>query len=143
MATAEEQAASFANAMDARGLKYDRITDFERPFFKVNFGGGDFAFNHLCINIVFDSDGESAQFVTGAVVSVPTEKTAQMLLAINKNNCNFRWVKFYLDKDNDVICEADAILDASGGGKECVEVVMRMASIVDDAYGDYMRAIWG
>ena len=142
MATAEQQAQSFERELNARGLKYDRV-DFDRPFYKVNFGGGDFSFSHLCINIVFDSDGESAQFVTGAVVSVPTEKTAQTLLAVNKNNCNFRWVKFYLDKDNDVICEADAILDANGGGKECVEVVMRMASIVDDAYGDYMRAIWG
>ena len=73
MATAQEQASRFEQALISNSLKYDRIDDFERPMFKLNFGGGDFSFNHLRINILFDTDGRSAQFATSPIVSIPKD----------------------------------------------------------------------
>lgn len=142
MATAQEQASRFEQALISNSLKYDRIDDFERPMFKLNFGGGDFSFNHLRINILFDTDGRSAQFATSPIVSIPKDKTAQGLITCNTCNKRFRWVKFYIDDDNDLILETDAIIDDATVGDECVEMLFRAASIVDDCYGDFMRAIW-
>jgi len=39
--------------------------------------------------------------------------------------------------------ECDVPLRDSSVGDECVEVVMRLADIVDQAYATIMRAAWG
>ena len=126
----------------AHELKYERKGDEEQPLFELGFGGGDFKYNHVSIFVVFDSDGASVQLVSSPIARIPIEKTSGMLLAINDVNCRFRWVKMYLDRDNDLVAEADLIIDEYTAGESCVELVMRMASIIDDAYADLMKALW-
>lgn len=136
------QAQLFEQAAQEDGLKYDRVEGGDRPHFSVAFGGGDFAYQHLVVHVIMDADGKSAQFVSSPVAHAQEDKMAQMMLACNQSNARFRWIKFYLDSDNDVMAEADAVLDEVSGGKECVEIVRRMASIVDAAYPDFMKAAW-
>lgn len=142
MADAKTQADSFEWALMAHELKYERKGDEEQPLFELGFGGGDFKYNHVSIFVVFDSDGASVQLVSSPIARIPIEKTSGMLLAINDVNCRFRWVKMYLDRDNDLVAEADLIIDEYTAGESCVELVMRMASIIDDAYADLMKALW-
>ena len=142
MADAKTQADSFEWALMAHELKYERKGDEEQPQFELGVGGGDFKYNHVSIFVVFDSDGASVQLVSSPIARIPIEKTSGMLLAINDVNCRFRWVKMYLDRDNDLVAEADLIIDEYTAGESCVELVMRMASIIDDAYADLMKALW-
>lgn len=142
MADVNLMAAKFEATLQQRGLKYERREGFERPAFVLNFGGGDFQYSHVAIHVIFDDNGESAQFITSPIVSVSAEKTASLLLACNKANCRFRWVKFYLDEDNDLVANADVLIDEYTVGEECAGIVSRIASIIDDAYGDFMRAMW-
>lgn len=143
MATAQEQAYRFEQALIAHELKYDKVeASIDRPMFAINFGGGDFSFNHVRINVLFDTDGNSVQLVTGTVVRIPKDKTAQALITCNRCNKRFRWVKFYIDDDNDLIVEADGIIDEMTVGEECIELLFRTVSILDDSYGDFMKAIW-
>ena len=92
---------------------------------------------------MFDLDGESAQLITSPIANTPGEKTAKMLLVLNECNHKFRWVKFYLDNDNDVVANGDVIFDEQNVGDACIELVMRTASIIDDAYPEIMKGIWG
>ena len=69
-------------------------------------------------------------------------KFCSLLLACNKANCRFRWVKFYLDDDNDIVANADVLIDEYTVGEECAGIVSRIDSIIDDAYPDFMRAMW-
>ncbi len=142
MATAQEQASRFQQALDARGVKYDKIDDYDRPLFKINFGGGEFNFSHVTVNVLFDNDGESAQFITGTIVSIPQNKTAESLIACNNANRDYRWIKLYIDNDNDLIGQCDAVIDEVTCGDECLELTYRMVSIIDDVYGNFMKAIW-
>lgn len=144
MADANSQALDFERALEAHGLKFDRIdvAEGDKPLVALNFGGGDFSYNHVRIHVFFDMDGESAQVVTSPIVSVPADKTAAVLLAVNSANTRFRWVKFYIDDDNDLIAEADAIISEPTGGEVLTELVGRTASIIDDVYADFMRAVW-
>lgn len=143
MADAKTQADSFEWALMAHELKYDRREDYEKPVFVLNFGGGDFSYNHVSIHVVFDTDGGSVQVITSPIASVPIEKTSKLLLAINDFNCRFRWVKFYLDTDNDLIADADLIIDEYTAGESCVELVLRTANIIDEIYPELMKNIWG
>ena len=142
MADVNLMANKFESTLQQRGLKYERREGLDRPAFVLNFGGGDFQYSHVAIHVIFDSNGESAQFITSPIVSVSADKTASLLLACNKMNCRFRWVKFYLDEDNDLVANADVLIDEYTAGEECAGIVTRIASIVDDAYPEFMRAMW-
>ena len=126
-----------------RGLRFEHLEHNEKPVLVLNFGGGDFSYTHVAIHLFFDLDGTSVQVATSPIANAPAEKAARVLLALNECNNKFRWVKFYLDSDNDVIANADVVFDEQNAGPACIELVMRTASIIDDAYAEIMKAIWG
>ena len=57
-------------------------------------------------------------------------------------NAHYRWIKFYLDKDSDIVADCDAYIDADTCGKECMSLVRRMVNITDEAYPTFARAMW-
>ena len=142
MPDVKEQVNRVGLALTARGLVFEHVSSYERPMISMNFGGGDFSYTHITINVIFDEDGESAQVLTSPIASVPPEKTSRLLLTLNDCNTKFRWVKFYLDADNDVIADGDVLFDEQNAADVVIEMVMRAASIIDDAYADIMRGIW-
>lgn len=143
MADVKEQINKVELAMTERGLKFDHVDEYDNPMITLSFGGGDFSYTHIVVHLVFDLDGESAQLITSPIANTPGEKTAKMLLVLNECNRKFRWVKFYLDNDNDVVANGDVLFDEQNVGDACIELVMRTASIIDDAYPDIMKGIWG
>ena len=143
MPDVKEQINRVERALNERDLKFEHVDTFDKPLIRLVFGGGDFSYTHLVINVIFDEDGESAQIATSPIASVPAEKTSKLLLTLNECNHKFRWVKFYMDEDNDVIADTDVIFDEQNAGEAVLEIVMRTASIIDDAYADIMKGIWG
>lgn len=142
MPDVKEQVNRVGLALAERGLNFDHVDEYDNPMIALGFGGGDFSYTHVVIHLVFDLDGASAQLVTSPIASVPAEKTAAVLLALNESNCKFRWVKFYLDEDNDVIANGDVMFDEQNTADTCIEMIMRTANIIDDAYADIMKAVW-
>ena len=143
MPDVKEQVNRVERALTERNLKFDHIDDYESPMVVLGFGGGDFSFTHVAIHLVFDLDGVSAQLISSPIASAPVEKAARVLLTLNDCNNKYRWTKFYLDDDNDVIANGDVIFDEQNCADACIEMVMRTANIIDEAYGDIMKAIWG
>lgn len=142
MPDVKEQVNRVGLALTERGLKFDYIEEYDNPMVALGFGGGDFSFTHVVVHLVFDLDGTSAQIVTSPIAGVPVEKTAQVLLTLNECNNKFRWVKFYLDEDNDIIANGDVMFDEQNTAETCIEMIMRTANIIDDAYADLMKAVW-
>ena len=143
MPDVKEQVNRVGLALTERGLKFEHVDQYDNPVILMNFGGGDFSYTHIAIHLAFDLDGESAQVMTSPIANTPADKTAKMLLLLNEFNNKFRWVKFYLDEDNDIIANGDVVFDEQNAGDACIELIMRTASIIDDAYADIMKAIWG
>ena len=75
-------------------------------------------------------------------MKVPEERMANMLLAVNKTNKAYRWIKWYIDDDRDVIADCDAVIDDSSASQECFEIILRMAHIIDTAYPELMRSMY-
>ena len=138
----QTRARNFEKALDEAGLKYTRRQD-DPPVFDLVFGGGDFVYPHVTIYVYFDDDGKSVHLCTSVIASIPEEKTAEIFQVINDLHCRLRWVRFYLDKDNDLVADADLIIDGVYAGAMCTELVQRTASIIDDAYPDIMKTLWG
>lgn len=71
-----------------------------------------------------------------------TGKDLNGYLICNILNAKYRWVKFYLDDDKDVICEMDIKVDESNCGELCVEMAPRMVHIIDGCFDTIVDAKW-
>ncbi len=70
------------------------------------------------------------------------DKYAAGLIACNDANKKYRWVRFFIDEDNDVVAEADAIVSDESVFDEVIELIVRMLNIIDDLYPSFMKARW-
>lgn len=86
-------------------------------------------------------DGEYAQMQT-LIESVSEDKYVDVVLACNQVNSTYRFLKFVVDEDNDVMAMADAILDPGSADEECFELLIRSLQIIKDAKPTIMKAIY-
>ena len=116
---------NFQTGIDKDG---DSVVEFPysgkiaKLFFSGNDGG------YLSIYVVYEK--------------VPSDKLADVIFTCNDLNCRFKWVTFYVDRDNDVILHDDAILSVSNAADEAFELLVRMLKIGDQIKPDIMRAIY-
>ena len=139
---ANQQALKVEMALVNADLKYDREDFEDKIHIQLAFGGGEFTYSRLVVHVLIDEDGTTAHFTTSAITRTRNERFFELLECCNRCNARYRWVKFYIDDDGDVVADADATLRETCDGTECTEIVMRMADIVDETYEDFMRATW-
>lgn len=101
-----------------------------------------FPYQNMKILFLFaGQQGEQAQLIT-SLEHVPEDKFVDLVLACNQLNNQFRFIKFTVDKDNDVMARADAILDTTSAGDECFELLIRSLQIIQDAKPLIMKSIY-
>ena len=70
------------------------------------------------------------------------KKPAMYELCSKMNNL-YRWVKFYVQEDDNTVTLADdAVIQPETCGEEVLELFLRMASIADEVYPEFMKRIW-
>ncbi len=125
--------------MDANGIKY---TDRNENTVRVSYTGDNL--KTIPVIVIFDDDGDGIVALRcWEIADVPAEKFSDILAICNELNNKFRWVKFSIDKDNDIVASLDAYIDETTCGEECASLVRRMIGIVDEAYPDIMKGLWG
>ena len=128
----------FIRTLEREGLKYSDDGEF-RVSLKYTADNT----NNIKIDVIFDKDGDGLVALRcWSFGRCPNGKRAALLEACNKLNTEYRWVKFYIDDDEDITAALDAVVDIDTVGDECVQLVRRMVNIYDDAYPTLMRASW-
>lgn len=95
------------------------------------------------IYVFFDKDGDPYVCMKcWDVAKIADEKYEKGLMACNALNQTYRWVKFYIDEDKDVIVQSDTFVDELTCGEECLILVKRMVSIIDEGYPTLMQKLW-
>ena len=126
----------FVQHMDDKGIRY---TDRDERSVRVAYEG-DYL-KSIPIFVFFDKDGDPlAEFKCWDIASFDGFEDVGMDIC-NSLNAQYRWVKFYIDKDSDVVADADCMLDAASCGEECMSMVRRMVNIIDESYIKFMQAI--
>ena len=130
-------AESFIAKLESLGLKYStHDLDNGGTCISVMFDGRS-------TNVFFDGDDNGTHVALRTVFeNCPADRIADMLIVCNSLNCRFRWVKFCVDKDNDIMVEDDAIVEPESAGEECMELLARTVGIIKDAKPTIMRAIY-
>ena len=88
--------------------------------------------------------GDEGQYLSIYVVfeSVPEDKVADVIFVCNELNARYKWVTFYVDKDNDVVFHDDAILSPESAAEEAFELMVRILKIGEDVKPMIMKAIY-
>ena len=89
---------------DQRGLKY---RESEKGFLSVTFNADNI--NEVTVLLDIDDENGKAELLCFSIGQFQQDKFAQGLIACNTCNAKYRWVKFYMDDDNDVCARSDAM----------------------------------
>ena len=127
----------FISHMEAEGIKY---TDTDEFIVKVVYTGDNL--KSIPVYVFFDKDNDPIVQLKCWNIGNFKDKEAKGIIACNEMNAHYRWIKFYLDKDSDIVADCDAYIDAATCGKECLSLVRRMVNITDEAYPTFARAMW-
>ena len=140
MASGSANLIAFQTALDQRDIVYSELENAKVPAVRIGYNMENI--EHLDVFFWFDEDGETMHFGSGVIAHVPENKTDVALRAINDANVNYRWLSFFLDKDNDIVASGDQILSPDTVGDTCHELLTRTLNICDEAYESFMKAIW-
>lgn len=128
----------FIQYMEREGIKY---SDVDERAVRVCYSGDNL--KSIPVYVFFDKDGAPlVSYKCWEIAKFPADKKAAGILACNALNAKYRWVKFYVDDENDLIAEMDTLVDEETCGIECATSVQRIVGIVDEAYPVIMKSIW-
>lgn len=131
----------FINELEEHELTYEPVRVLEDGDEMVQLGAKlDNTFVQLII--FFDADEDAVAIRCFDLVRVSEEQYPKALMSCNALNDRMRWVKYCIDKERNVQAEVDAVIDDTNAGKVTMNLVLRMASIIDDAYPVINKAIW-
>ena len=130
-----------AAALDQKEIKYNILTLKESSAVQVKYSGDNFSTLEILF-ISSDDDSDVKVRVFGFVSGVPKDKRGAVLETINAMNDKFRYVKFTLDSDDDLNISYDVPVSEKEVGSIACEMVARFVNIADEAYPEFMKAIW-
>ena len=122
------------NELNARNLKYDLSDD--KPVIFIKFSGDHI--NGQSFTLIIDDDGESVALRVFSIFKFEAGQLADAYEFCNKVNNQYRWMRFYVDSDDEFTAAIDAVITPSTAGAECVEILGRAVNIVDSVYGELM-----
>ena len=97
----------------------------------------------ISIYMFFNENNNDVHIEGHEFIAVPDDKMEKMYKICNDINGEFRWIKFrYSDKYKEIIAEDDAIIQLDSCGEEVFRLMCNMAGIVDEAYPEFMKAMW-
>ena len=129
-------AKAFADNLKSKDLNFD-VRELEDETLVI------FPYENRKTTFVFAGDnGEYAQMMTVIESMSDDEKFVEAVMACNQLNRRFRFVKFVVDDDNDVMALSDAILDPNSAGDECFELLVRSLKIIKEARPQIMKVIY-
>ena len=135
-------AINFKNFLEEKNLRcnYMEATEDRNEIITIG-AGGDNA-KEIELVFFFDGDGDSVNVKSFSIARVPADRLMDMYVKLNELNYEYRWVKFYLDKDNEVTVSGDAIINPDSAAEECFEILLRYHNIIDEVYPQLMKVIY-
>lgn len=126
---------------DIKGIRYSCVNRNTSEIVQVGFpieNGPSIT----ALYIARDDDNDIAIRVYGLITHIKKSKREQILEVINTCNSKYRFFKFYIDGDNDVNLEYDFLSESNNIGPMALEALVRISSILDEAYPLMMKVLY-
>ena len=92
--------------------------------------------------VSFDRQGGAIANIKCFEIASFKGKEEKGLRLCNELHNKYRWLKFYLDEDLDLIACLDTYFDERTCGFFCLDLVARSVSIIDEIYPQIANAVW-
>ena len=141
---AQDTVALIAEAFDRHEIKYRVVETGELSFIEAGFniqGGPTVRFHYFSQT----ADGNDVQIrISGLMCKVSREKRGAILEACNRINSQMRFLKFFLDKDDDLTGQGDlpARISEDCIGECCFELFLRSMQILNQCYHYFPEAYY-
>ena len=127
----------FISYLEDEGIKY---VDQNEYFVRVPYSGENL--KSIPMLVRFDKDNEPrARIICAEIANFKGKEDIGMKLCNELNN-EYRWLKFYLDKDAELIAALDTYMDEYTCGFFCLDLVKRSVTIIDEVYPRIARTMW-
>lgn len=131
----EDKAVSaFTAALRAENINFSKSDDKPSVFIKYN---GD-NFNNLTFSFFFDEGGDAVSVKVFSIMQFTKAQLADAYKFCNEMNNEWRWIRFYVDSDDEFTADMDAVVypDSPSCGQDCVALLRRAVRIVDKVCGE-------
>lgn len=131
----------FCDYLEQRKVKYHELGP---DAIRVSYAGDNCP--SIAVTFIFNDDGRDVSIRCYSIAKINKEDKKQYygsLYACSELNKKYRWIKFYLDDDNEITAEDDAVIDPYTTGEECYKLLGHMVNIVDKTYPLFMKVVWG
>ena len=131
----------FCDYLDQKNVRYSILRS---DVVRVSYTGDNCP--SIAVHLIFSNDGRDVSLRCYSIAKIKKEDAKQYLgalFACSELNKTYRWVKFYLDNDNELTAEDDAVIDPYTTGEECYKLLRKMVNIVDETYPTFMKVAWG
>ena len=122
----------FTRQLDSENIKYS--VDSEKDIVRVRYNGDHF--KSVTFTFIFDDDGESFALRVFSISQFTNNQLNDAYEFCNRMNYKYRWLRFYIDSDDELTAAIDAVITPSTAGAECFELLARTVNIVDDVLGE-------
>lgn len=136
-----QEAEAYIKLMDEKEIRHDDIEILKSGKFDVE-TRWNLDETTVAVRAIFDDNGHTVAVRCFRLAHVKEDRFIDVLKICNELNNRFRWVKFAIDKDNDINIEIDCIVNEETAGAVVLELVQRLCSIADEAYPELMKAIY-
>ncbi len=126
-----------------QGLNEKRIafTDFNDQQVRIVYSGNNL--KSIPIHISFDEDGDRDCELFCLEIANFSDKVGEGLVLCNDLNEKYRWVRFYLDSDNDLVVAADGDFSENFVCDDNLVNIQRLVNAIDLAYPQIAQELWG
>lgn len=126
-----------------RGLQEKRIafTDFNERQVRIVYTGNNL--KSIPIHISFDEDDDRDCELFCLEIANFNDKVGEGLVLCNSLNEQYRWVRFYLDDDNDLVVAADGDFSENFVCDDNLVNIQRLVNAIDLAYPQIAQELWG
>ena len=99
---------------------------------------------NIILYIISKDDSTAVNLRTMPLARVPEGRSNAVLQVLNACNLKYRYVKFSLDNERDILAQYDVPLRTSMEeiGDICEEILARFGHILDECHPEIMKAIY-
>lgn len=116
------------------------VVDDEHNILRI---GAGLKNTQLAIYFQFGDDDADVHLEGRQFANIPEDQLDKIYKICNTINDAYRFVKFVWDDEaEDLCCRSDGVIQLDSCAEEVYELMARMATIVDEAYPQIMKALW-
>lgn len=136
-------AQTLIDELEARGIQldYQQLGD-GGDLIGISFAGSEEGVSYEILTII-DRDESNIILRCFNIYPVEPEQEVEALRAINQLNMDFRWMKFYLDEENQVAAGTDAIVTLDNAAVVAFDLLGRALHIINAGYKFLGEALCG